>query len=194
MRYLSHPQVQIDPDVEITQWPLNAVGQSRISALAAVATDRLSDTVAVYSSPERKARDAAAPIARALGLDMRIAADGYENDRSSTGFLPPSEFEEVADAFFGNPKESIRGWERAVDAQSRILGSVKHALREAPEGDVLIVGHGAVGTLLFCAAKGYPITRTYDQGPGGGGNLLMFDRETLEINTEWEPLESHFSL
>ena len=194
LRYLSHPQVQIDPAVEITQWSLNAVGQARIDALVAVAADRLSDTTAVFSSPERKARDAPTPISQALGLDQRIAPNSYENDRSSTGYLPPAEFEETADAFFAHPSDSIRGWERAIDAQTRILGSVKHALREAPEGDVLIVGHGAVGTLLFCAAKGYPITRAYDQGPGGGGSLLIFDRETLEINTEWQSLDTLFLL
>ncbi|WP_147105017.1 histidine phosphatase family protein [Tateyamaria sp. syn59] len=194
LRYLSHPQVQINPDVEITEWSLNDVGRARIDALAAVAQDRLDGTVAVFSSPERKACDAAEPIAAALDLSVQIAPDSYENDRSSTGYLPSAEFEKTADIFFGKPEESVRGWERAVDAQTRILRSVKGVLRDAPAGDVLIVGHGAVGTLLFCAIKGYPITRTYDQGPGGGGNLLMFDRETLEINSEWQSLESHFLL
>ncbi|KIC48804.1 histidine phosphatase family protein [Tateyamaria sp. ANG-S1] len=194
LRYLSHPQVQIDPAVEITEWSLNDVGRARIYALAAVASNRLAGTTAIYSSPERKAREAAEPIAEALGMPVRIADDSYENDRSSTGFLPPAEFEKTADAFFGRPGESVRGWERAVDAQTRILRSVQHVLSEAPDGDVLIVGHGAVGTLLFCAAKGHPISRDYDQGPGGGGNLLMFDRETLEINSEWQSLEGHFRL
>lgn len=36
-----------------------------------------------------------------------------ENDRSSTGFLPPEEFEVVADAFFAQPGVSVRGWETA---------------------------------------------------------------------------------
>ncbi|WP_254684949.1 histidine phosphatase family protein [Tateyamaria omphalii] len=88
LRYLSHPQVQIDPAVDITEWSLNDVGRARIASLAAVALDRLSDTVAVYSSPERKARDAAEPIASALDLTVQIAPDSYENDRSSTGYLP----------------------------------------------------------------------------------------------------------
>lgn len=149
--YLSHPQVLIDPNTPITEWSLNAVGQARIDALTKVAQTALNSTRAVFSSPERKARDAAEPIASALGLNVVIASDSYENDRTATGYLPPSEFETTADAFFANPTESIRGWERAQDAQQRILTSVKNMIETAPEGDILVVGHGAVGTLLYCA-------------------------------------------
>ncbi|WP_306235158.1 hypothetical protein [Bradyrhizobium sp. Bra64] len=30
-------------------------------------------------------------------------------------------------------------------------------------GDILFVGHGAVGTLLFCHFSGHPIDRVHDQ-------------------------------
>ena len=49
----------------------------------------------------------------------------HENDRSATGFLEPSEFERVADEFFARPTVSIGGWERAIDAQKRIVGEVE---------------------------------------------------------------------
>ena len=63
----------------------------------------------------------ARPMADRLGLTP-IVIDGLgENDRSSTGYLPKAEFEAVADAFFARPEESVRGWERAVDAQRRIV-------------------------------------------------------------------------
>ena len=35
--------------------------------------------------------------------------------------MPPEEFEYTADLFFAHPEESIRGWERASDAQRRVM-------------------------------------------------------------------------
>lgn len=94
-----------------------------------------------------------------------------ENDRSATGYLPEAEFQQMADAFFARPTESVRGWERAVDAQARIVAAVEAAL--AAYGDagqrLLFVGHGGVGTLLLCHLAGYPISRAHDQPPVGGG-------------------------
>ena len=85
-----------------------------------------------------------------------------ENDRSATGFLPPDEFETTANQFFAQPLVSIQGWERAIDAQLRIVREVEHILARNRAGDVLFVGHGAVGTLLFCHYSGFAIDRAYD--------------------------------
>ncbi|WP_299197453.1 histidine phosphatase family protein [uncultured Tateyamaria sp.] len=194
LMYLSHPQVLIDPDVPITEWSLNDVGQARINALAQIAHDRLKGTHSVFSSPERKAREAAHPLASALELNVIIAEDSYENDRSATGYLPPTEFETTADTFFANPTQSIRGWECAQDAQDRILTSVQNMARMAPPGDILVVGHGAVGSLLYCACANTPISRDHDQGPGGGGNVMVFDRANLQVRSHWQPLEQAFEI
>lgn len=194
LRYLSHPQVRIDPGVPVSDWSLNEVGRSRVDALAVIARDRLQGTSAVFSSPERKARDTAGPIAQALQLRVDIAQDSYENDRSATGYLPAEEFEAIADSFFANPARSVRGWERAQDAQDRILASVRNMTKTAPLGDILVVGHGAVGTLLYCACAGLPISRDHDQGPGGGGNVMIFDRANLYVESHWQPLEHVFDV
>lgn len=187
--YLSHPQVVIDPEVPVTEWSLNPVGHARIAALCERAPRLMAGVRAIYSSPERKARDSADPLAAALGLTVQIAEDSYENDRSATGFLPPDAFEDMADRFFGNSTESVRGWERAVDAQARIVACIDRILADSPSGDVLVVGHGAVGTLLFCALSGAAISRAHDQGPGGGGNAMIFDRDTRQPLQKWAPFE-----
>lgn len=189
LRYISHPQVMIDPDTDVMQWTLNATGHARITALCASAPRALAGTVAIYASPERKARDSAAPLAQVLGLSVQIAQDSFENDRSSTGFLPPAEFETVADQFFANPNDSIRGWERAIDAQTRIVSSMESILNASPAGDVLVVGHGAVGTLLYCAYSSITISREHDQGPGGG-NMMVFDRKTRVPLEKWKQIET----
>lgn len=114
----------------------------------------------------------------------------HENDRSSTGFLPPLEFEDVADQFFANPNQSVRGWETAICAQTRILQEVDKCLQSGKSGDILIVGHGAVGTLLYCALANLPISRKYDQGSGGGGCYFAFDQDVRIPMSAWQPMEN----
>ena len=100
------------------------------------------DICAAFASSERKARDGAEILAGGLGLDgYQTVEDLGENDRSSTGFLPRDEFEATVDAFFAQPQTSIRGWERAADAQKRIIRAVEHILSIAPAGgDLAIIG------------------------------------------------------
>lgn len=189
-RYLTHPQVVIDPARKVARWGLNAVGAARVDALAA--SGALAGTTAIYASSEAKAIETAEPLAKALGCKLEIHDAMGENDRTATGFLPGPEFEATADRFFAQAEESIRGWERAVDAQARVLAAVKTCLPMAPAGDLLFVGHGAVGTLLYCALSGLPISRAYDQGPGGGGNVFAFPRESLRPEAGWQPMETLF--
>ena len=187
VRYLTHPQVVIDADVPVPRWGLNEVGAARVAALAGTAA--LADTVAVYASAETKAIETATPLAAAIPCPVITREDMGENDRSATGFLPGPEFEAVADQFFANPDDSIRGWERAVDAQARIVAATEAALAEAPPGDVLLVGHGGVGTLLWCHLAGQPIARMADQ-PAGGGNWFSFDRDIRRPNSSWQAMEA----
>lgn len=186
VRYLSHPQVVIDPDVPVGQWSLNDIGRGRVAFLAA--SRLLAGTKSVISSAEVKATQTAAPLAAALNLRFEIHANMHENDRSATGYLPSAAFEAHADAFFAHPNTSIDGWEPAVDAQSRICRAVEAAMAKAPKGDVLFVGHGAVGTLLWCAMTGRPISRDHDQ-PFGGGNAFAFARDSREALHPWTPIE-----
>ena len=187
VRYLSHPQVEVAPDFPVPSWGLNSVGKARARDLAQAAW--LSRTTQIIASGERKAVETAAPIAAALGIDVEVREAMHENDRSATGFLPPAEFEEVADAFFAKPHASIRGWERAIDAQDRILREVNIVLTRALEGDVLFVGHGGVGTLLLCHLMRTEISRVHDQ-PGGGGNYFTFAKIGRAVVHRWRPMET----
>ncbi|MET3843031.1 broad specificity phosphatase PhoE [Bradyrhizobium sp. OAE829] len=148
----------------------------------------LSETTQIISSAELKAIETAEIIGRELNLTVEVKEAMHENDRSATGFLPPEEFELVADQFFAQPLVSIRGWERAVDAQLRITREVEHVLARKQTGDVLFVGHGAVGTLLFCHYSGFAIDRTHDQ-PAGGGHYFTFARDGRQVLHPWRPME-----
>lgn len=171
---------------------LNEVGSNRVASLAAQ-FGSLSGTHTVVSSDETKALETATPLASALGALLEVRPRMHENDRSATGFLPPQEFEAVADQFFAEPAASVRGWETAEDAQRRIVAEVEACLASPQEGDILFVGHGGVGTLLFCALSGIGIDRRFDQGSGGGGCWFAFDSQFRKPQCGWQPMEALMS-
>lgn len=180
--YLSHPEVTIDPAVPVPDWSLSATGRARLNracaSLWAAQADRF------VASAERKAIETADALAagRPVTRDARM----NENDRSSTGFLPGPAFERMADAFFAAPHASVEGWERAVDAQARIVGAILETLAET-KGRIVFCGHGGVGTLLHCYLTRGPIARDRDQPPGGG-NVFAFTRGGSAL-TPWTALE-----
>lgn len=164
--YLTHPEVKIDPDIPVPQWGLSEVGRGR--AHKAAALPFAADLAEVVSSAETKAIETAAIFADRFSIAHHVRDSLHENDRSATGFLPPEEFEETANQFFANPETSIRGWERAIDAQRRIVeGVFRELCRTDPDQPVLFAGHGAAGTLLMCHLMGVPISRDHDQKRGG---------------------------
>ena len=186
--YLTHPQVRIDPEVPVPQWGLSEPGRER--ALRTAQSPWLADIGRVISSDEVKAIETASILAEAAGCRVEIAENMGENDRSATGFLPPPEFEKAADWFFAHPHESFKGWERAIDAQTRIVSAVESVLAgHDPQVPILFVGHGGVGTLLKSHLAGRAIGRDADQPPGAGGNLYMFDLPTRRLASDWQKME-----
>lgn len=186
VRYLTHPQVTLDPSTPVPSWSLSELGRTRAEALAK--SGKLSRTLLLVSSAERKAIQTANIIAAKLSLDVKVRSAMHENDRSSTGFLPPHEFEQIADQFFAKPLISVRGWERAIDAQHRIVREVEYVLNHHSSGDVTLIGHGAVGTLLFCHYARVAIDRSYDQ-PAGGGHCFSFAKDDRRILHHWRRFE-----
>ncbi len=186
--YITHPQVRIEPDVPVPRWGLSDVGRLRTEQAAGSAWAKA--LVRIVASGEVKALETAGILAAASGAAVEIAEDTHENDRSATGFLPPPEFEKAADWFFAHPSESFHGWERAVDAQARIISAVNRILAaHDPRVPIAFIGHGGVGTLLKCHLAGGPIARNRDQ-PGGGGNLFCFSLADRTISCDWMPIET----
>lgn len=74
----------------------------------------------------------------------------HENDRSATGFLMPDEFQAAANQFFAQPQISVRGWERAADAQLRIVREVEHVLARNGPGECSL--SATVALELCCIA------------------------------------------
>ncbi len=180
--YLTHPEVVVDPDVPVPDWGLSDVGRARVQA--ACARGAFAGLGRIYTSTEQKAMDAGGIVARALGMDFHAVDAMGENDRSATGYLPEDQFWPIVKAFFANPNESVEGWEKAVDAQTRIVTAVTARLSNCPN---LFVGHGGVGSLLYAHLSEQSIGDA-DTMSGGMGRLFTFDGQT--ILTGWQDLET----
>ncbi|PZO73138.1 MAG: histidine phosphatase family protein [Sphingomonas hengshuiensis] len=182
--FVTHPEVVVDPHTPIERWHLSATGIDRMRLFSR--RPELTSLSAIWSSAETKAIEAAGILAATTGLGVSISAALGENDRSATGFLASAEFETVADAFFAQPSTSIRGWEKAVDAQARVRNAVSQIVSRHCDGDLAIVAHGAVGTLLLCALLEKPISRVFDQPfQGHYWKASLSDLKPLD---GWQPI------
>jgi broad specificity phosphatase PhoE len=186
--FITHPDVLIDPKVPVPHWPLSPRGRERMQRLARQPWVR--QLGVLYCSEEQKAIDGATLLASAVGVPVHELAALGENDRSSTGYLPKAEFEAMADAFFARPNESVRGWERAIDAQNRIVAAVDTIVSTtAGEGPIGIVAHGGVGALLLGHLKREAISRVHDQPPGSGGNYFLFTMPDRALVHGWRAID-----
>lgn len=186
--FLTHPQVVIDPDVPVTQWQLSVQGRAILQSFLQKNIWPVPEMI--WCSQEVKALQTAKILAKHFDRDLKTCAALGENDRAATGFLPVAEFEQVADMFFAKPEESIRGWERAVDAQARISGAVADRLLNASQSGyktIMIAGHGATGTLLYCALAGLPVSRHYDQP--SQGHYWCYDYTARQMLHSWRSVE-----
>jgi broad specificity phosphatase PhoE len=183
--FITHPDVMVDPNIAVGRWRLSDNGITRMRTfVASTVVDAVSE---VWASTETKAIEAAGFLAARFGLPVNVDADLGENDRTSTGYLTPFEFEAAADTFFAKPKESLRGWETAVAAQARVGNSVHRILQKWDGlGDLAIVAHGAVGTLLMCNMLGQEITRSLDQP--FQGHYWAFDPSTRLVVHQWKSI------
>ena len=177
---MSHPEVIVDPAVRIQDWGLSSVGRARAARIAA----RFPQPLRIVSSSERKALDTAEIIARHWGTEVEVDEDLGEMDRSATGYLDPSEFEPTVDAFFAEPQRSVRGWERAVDAQSRVERTVRCIAAQTPGRDIAFIAHGGVGALLLASLRHERISRALDQP--GMGSSFTFDPQDWTALSSWE--------
>lgn len=178
---ITHPEVSVEPGIPITDWCLNSTGRRRATVFAS--GEILSNVTQVWTSCERKAQETGAILAESQKLPVSFHLGLGENDRTATGYLPEDDFEAAADAFFAHPEDSYRGWETAVEAQKRVHQTVTEIIQMHKAGDIAIVTHGAVGTLLWCKLSGRSIDRRYDQP--SQGHFWRADISTLKPQSGW---------
>jgi broad specificity phosphatase PhoE len=187
LRYLTHPEVVIDPAVPVPDWGLSDRGRARVAAVAARGWPQ--GTLRILASAERKARETAELLAAPLGLQVELRPAQGEIDRSATGYVPHDRHEALADRFFARPDESAEGWETASAAAARVRADLQAILADHRGGDLLIVGHGGVGTLLYCHFAGLAPARAHDQ-PAGGGCVFAVDLASGRPLHPWRRIEA----
>lgn len=185
MRYVSHPQVAVDPSTPVPRWSLSELGRER--AIAGAARPWAADIDRIVTSDETKAIETAQILATASGAELDVRDGIGEIDRSSTGYVSHERHEELADELFSRPHESASGWERAVDATDRMLTHLDDLLVPDAGGHVVVVGHGGVGTLLMCHLAGFDVERARDQ-PHGGCHWAWDTTERRLIH-DWRPID-----
>jgi probable phosphoglycerate mutase len=101
---------------------------------------------AIYSSPLKRARDTAAPIARAFGLSVVIApglaeyAIGVLENETYADLAGPHRFFEQAEA---DLEWAPQGGESLNAVAARVLATWRSVGREHPGHEVALVSHGA---------------------------------------------------
>jgi len=187
--FVTHPEVVIDPSVPVPCWPLSARGRRRMQSFA----ERIAEAGvrSVWSSTEQKAIDGARILAGRLKLQHLVYKALGENDRSSTGYIAPPEFWAVVSQFFAEPSASVRGWETAEHAQTRIVEAVQRVAVTAADGLTVVVSHGGVGRLLAAALQNVPIGREEKPGnPAGGCYLLLRIQPPSLQSAKWGDIDA----
>ena len=160
---------------------LSDLGRAQAEATAkAMAGVRLN---AVYSSPLLRAKETAAPIARAQGLEPILVREITEAHLGrwegltweQAKLADPVEYER----FHGNPGTApYAGGESFLDVQSRANPALARLAREHEGGSIAVVAHNILNRAVLAGFLGMPIdlARTLRQA-NGGVNLIEYEAE-----------------
>ena len=155
MRHLilvKHSHPEIVTTVPAARWRLSDAGRRRCTALAeCLAAYR---PAAILASREPKAEETAQIAAECLGLRHTTAAGLHEHDRSNVGWSSEAAFEAAVARFFAHPSELVFGRETARQANARFAAAVDAVVAAHPHGNLVVVAHGTVITLLVAARTG----------------------------------------
>jgi broad specificity phosphatase PhoE len=138
--------------------PLTDHGRAQAAELA----ERLADIAldAVYSSDLRRARDTAAAVARAQGLEATTVPELREVNVGSWEGLTREEAEARFPDGFRRWQAGGTGWddgESYGEMSSRVLRAVDEIARRHAGGRVLIVAHGGPIRAIHAAALGFEV-------------------------------------
>lgn len=183
--YITHPATHIDPQVPVADWHVSDKGKKQLKHL--VEMDFWKKVRTVYSSQEPKALRTAEEItSRIPTLKFPIMfgnEDLGEIDRCASGFLTKEKHEKAIEEFYLHPNKSYKGWETANDATARTMNVVSSIMADNVGKTVVIIGHGAVGTLLICALKKIPPTLNED--PKRQGCIVEIDWNKKAVLSKW---------
>lgn len=139
--------------VPARQWQLSAEGRHRCERLAG----RLAayDLAAIVTSEEPKAVETGQIVARILHLPCESAHGLHEHERGVVKEIgDQDEFRAQVARLFERPDELVMGYETADQAHARLAAAVARIVTQHASGNLAIVSHGTVMTLLIARANG----------------------------------------
>jgi probable phosphoglycerate mutase len=135
--------------------PLTERGRDQAERLAAWLAHEPVD--AVLSSPQRRARETAAPIARVHGLDVQVVEGLIEYDARSDAYIPMEELRANDDpqlvAMYEGRWEEL-GAEPVETFRKRVATTVDEIVAAHPGRRVVAVCHGGVINVAFALVLG----------------------------------------
>ncbi len=141
--------------------PLNALGRRQAEAL--VGALQPYEPRAMYSSPASRARDTAAPLASALGLDVQVDDRLAELDQGELDGLTREELRRDHASFLRRWREEdpadvrMPNGESMADAQARMVAALVDVAAAHPDATVVVVSHNLATRALLCHALGVPL-------------------------------------
>lgn len=145
---------------------------------AAVATELAHENlVAVYSSDLKRARDTAAAIAGAQGLEVTVDPDLREIDQGEWEGLTTDEIRERWPDLWGPSRhfKARPGGESPQQVKERSLKALARAVEAHPDGAIAVVSHGGTIRWISAEALGYDDYRSRRIRGLGNGAVVCLD-------------------
>jgi probable phosphoglycerate mutase len=145
--------------------PLTATGREQAERLAAwLALEHID---AIISSPQVRARETAAPIAAAHGLEVEIAPGLVEYDVQADHYIPMEELRAAKDERWYAMVEGRWGefgGEEPTEFVARVAGAVDDIVARHPGRTVVAVCHGGVINAALAGVIGLAQPLWFDPG------------------------------
>ncbi|HEX9415499.1 MAG TPA: histidine phosphatase family protein [Gaiellaceae bacterium] len=180
-----HAEVIIRGDREPPEWPLSPQGLEDAHDLARAPL--WSSVALVASSPEKKTRATARPIAEAAGLEVRVEPDLREVDRGATPLVSADEYHALVAAHFAAPDESVSGWEPAGRASARVVACIERIASES-DGPACIVSHGLVLSHYLAHLRGLDSPSVEEWRAIALPAVAVVDLESREVRSPFASL------
>jgi broad specificity phosphatase PhoE len=149
--FIKHGKPTIVAGVPAHEWLLSAEGRTQSLQLARQLASQVPDVV--VTSEEPKAAVTGRVLAVALDRPVRRRLGLHEQLRYTQPFYGDTGvFERAMAEFFARPSEHVAGEETADQAHARFSSAVNAAL-QSTQGDVALVAHGTVISLLVARAN-----------------------------------------
>lgn len=138
--------------VPASRWHLSAEGRRRCRRLAERLADQ--DLAVIVTSEEPKAAETGQIVAETLDLRLEAAPGLHEHERGVvTDMGSQEQFRAQVARLLALPDELVMGYETADQAHARFCAAVDRVVGQHATGNLAIVSHGTVITLLVARAN-----------------------------------------